>query len=408
MWSRSLSVIDEDAPTRTSVGCAASWATIQRPRATCTRCGGWVFASACPRTRSRKPAREFPAGARLRAPAGPDCVRRATCGVAPPTDKTRRSASEARGQADVVAATAAPLLAPPPDTANSRPSLHTTSDSARGRVLIVDGSGRRSPTARGPARRARTTPLARRSLRRCMAGAHAADSAHSATLKETSWRRPRRCCSADKSWGPCGSPRAWRWLHRAVLTFDRGPCVDRRGRTLDWDGRGLADRAPARAAVETPRGDCRARSPTAQRDPRVRVEETRERSLARSFNAMTDRLSRRAPGPAGVRGRRVAPAPDPAHRAQASARGDAGRWTTIEPIGGDLDAAPTQLGTGSPTGRRAAAAFLGGRPRRAAGRGRPRRDRARAAANVDRDRGARHRAPPARTAPNGRVKTARV
>ncbi len=104
------------------------------------------------------------------------------------------------------------------------------------------------------------------------------------------------------------------------------------------DGR-LADRAPARAAATSARSDRRRDRARRPGPARARGRNTRAalaRALVQRHDGSTVACPARA---AGIRGRRVTPAPHAAHRTQASAGGGGGVHERGAPVRAELDAA---------------------------------------------------------------------
>ena len=248
---------------------------------------------------------------------------------------------QSRGQADVVAATAGPLLAPARH-GQLKSLADTTSDSVRGRVLIVDGSGTVLADSAG------TGPTdanysARPEITSALHGRRYQQTRHSATLHEDLLATAAPVLRSGHVAGAVRITQSVAAVHRAVRRSIAGltliaAVVLSLGMAAGWlIARQLA--LPLRR-LEATAGEIA----HGELDSRARVEGTREqRSLARSFNAMTDRLSR------ALRAQQEFVA-DASHQlrtpltglrlrleeAQVSADDD-------EPIGGDLDAALTEV-----------------------------------------------------------------
>lgn len=197
---------------------------------------------------------------------------------------------QSRGQADVVAATAAPLLAPR-NRARLNALARTASKSVRGRVLILDASGRVLADSAG--RGQVGAPYSRRpEIAAALRGRRYQGSRHSATLNEDLLATAAPVLRGRRVTGAVRITQSVAAVHRAVRRSIAGlvliaGVVLMLGMTAGWlIARRLA--LPLRrleaTAGEIADGDLDRRAP---------VDGTREqRSLARSFNAMTDRLSR--------------------------------------------------------------------------------------------------------------------
>jgi signal transduction histidine kinase len=189
-----------------------------------------------------------------------------------------------------VAATAAPLLTPP-RRRRLTALADTTSDSVRGRVLIVDSSGTvlaDSADSLAVGRGYSNRPEIAAALR----GRRYQDSRHSATLGEDLLATAAPVVRQGRVAGAVRITQSIAAVHRAVRRSIAGlvliaAVVLLIGLTAGWlIARRLA--VPLRrletTAGEIAHGDLDRRAP---------VEGTREqRSLARSFNSMTDRLAR--------------------------------------------------------------------------------------------------------------------
>jgi two-component system, OmpR family, sensor kinase len=197
---------------------------------------------------------------------------------------------QARGQADVVAATAAPLLRP----ARPRPLnalADKASESVRGRVLIVDAAGRvlaDSAEVRAVGGDYSARPEIAAALRR----ARYQRTRHSATLGEDLLATASPVLRRGRVIGAVRITQSVAAVHRAVRRSIAGlaliaAVVLAIGMAAGWLlARRLA--LPLRR-LETTAGEIA----HGQLERRAPVEGTLEqRSLARSFNAMTDRLSR--------------------------------------------------------------------------------------------------------------------
>ena len=200
--------------------------------------------------------------------------------------------SQAQSQADLVAATAADLLAPARRKRARACSRTRPRPSVRGRVLVVDRDGHR---ARGQRRAApssaRATRRDRRSRARC-AGAPCRRSARAARSASRSSRRPCRSSATDRPWGRCASRRASprctprsaasSWASRSSArscSRSGSPSARVLARQI---ARPLAHLEQVAAAAR--RGDLHARAA---------IEGSREqRSLGASFNEMADRVER--------------------------------------------------------------------------------------------------------------------
>jgi signal transduction histidine kinase len=197
---------------------------------------------------------------------------------------------QARGQADVVAATAAPLL---PRTRRAQLSELTdkTSESVRGRVLIVDAHGRVLADSAGSSR-LHASYAARPEIAAALRGERYQRSRHSATLGEDLLATAAPVVRRGQVAGAVRITQSVAAVHRAVRRSIAGLAliavvVLAMGMAAGWlIARRLA--LPLRrldaTAGEIARGQFERRAP---------VEGTREqRSLARSFNSMADRLAR--------------------------------------------------------------------------------------------------------------------
>lgn len=197
---------------------------------------------------------------------------------------------QSRGQADVVAATAAPFFAPA-----RRPQLtvlaEKTSESVRGRVLIVDASGRVLADSAGSGQLG-ATYSGRPEIAAALHGKRYQRSRHSATLGEDLLATASPVLHGGRVSGAVRITQSVAAVHRAVRRSIAGlvliaAVVLALGMAAGWlIARRLA--LPLRR-LETTAGEI-ARG---QLERRALVEGALEqRSLARSFNAMTDRLSR--------------------------------------------------------------------------------------------------------------------
>jgi signal transduction histidine kinase len=195
---------------------------------------------------------------------------------------------QARGQADVVAATAAPLLQPAPRGRLAELAA-TAEHSVHGRVLIVDGTGIVIADSAGPAQLGadyRSRPEIAAALR----GRRFQESRHSATLGEELLATSSPVVGGRRVIGAVRVTQRVAAVHRAVRRSIAGLVLIAAvvlviGLTAGWlIARQLA--LPLRrlesTAGEIAQGELERRAP---------VEGTREQqSLARSFNAMTERL----------------------------------------------------------------------------------------------------------------------
>jgi signal transduction histidine kinase len=197
---------------------------------------------------------------------------------------------QSRGQADVVAATAAPFL-----VSAGRRELSgladKTSESVRGRVLIVDASGRVLADSAGSGQLG-ASYSARPEIAAALRGRRYQRSRHSATLGEDLLATAAPVLHGGRVSGAVRITQSVAAVHRAVRRSIAGlvliaAVVLALGMAAGWlIARRLA--LPLRR-LETTAGEI-ARGQLERRAP---VEGAREqRSLARSFNAMTDRLSR--------------------------------------------------------------------------------------------------------------------
>ena len=252
---RELVRVDEDPRHARRLGCDASWATIRLRRATSTPSAGSASGSALRRRWGRKPSRQPAAGAGVRPAAGAHRLRRAARAVARATVRTRRFGFSPGDR---------PTWWPPPrrlcscplDACSSSALVDKASESVRGRVLIVDASGRVLADSAGAgqvgatyagrpeiaaALRARALPAEppQRHARRGSAGDRHAGAAPGAGGR-------RRADHAERGRRPSGSQ-----------ALDRRARPDRRRRARARHGRRVAHRAAARAAPPSPRGDGR-------------------------------------------------------------------------------------------------------------------------------------------------------
>ena len=197
---------------------------------------------------------------------------------------------QSRAQAEVVAATAAPLLVPA-RRMQLGALVNKASESVRGRVLIVDASGRVLADSAGP-RQVGATYAARPEIAAALRREHYQRSRHSATLGEDLLATAAPVLRRGRVAGAVRITQSVAAVHRAVRRSIAGlvliaAVVLALGMAAGWlIARRLA--LPLRrleaTAGEIARGHLERRAP---------VEGTREqRSLARSFNAMTGRLSR--------------------------------------------------------------------------------------------------------------------
>jgi two-component system, OmpR family, sensor kinase len=249
---------------------------------------------------------------------------------------------QARGQADVVAATAAPLLAPARH-GQLNALAATTSDSVRGRVLIVDASGTVLADSAGLGQTG-ADYSARPEITSALRGRRYQQNRHSATLHEDLLATAAPVLRRGQVTGAVRITQSVAAVHRAVRRSIAGlaliaAVVLSLGMAAGWlIARRLA--LPLRR-LEATAGEIA----HGALDRRAPVEGTREqRSLARSFNAMTDRLSR------ALRAQQEFVA-DASHQLRTPLTGLRLRLEEVqvsangsEPIGGDLDAALNEVG----------------------------------------------------------------
>jgi signal transduction histidine kinase len=197
---------------------------------------------------------------------------------------------QARGQADVVAATAADLLGRD-RRAELRALVATAGSSVRGRVVVVDSSGRLVADSAGSAE-LESSYSARPEIAGALRGRRVQERRHSDTLGEDLLATATPILRAGRVSGAVRITQSVAAVHRAVRRSILGlvliaGVVLLLGMTAGW----LIARQLARplrrldaTAGEIAHGDLDRRAP---------VEGTSEqRSLARSFNEMTDRLAR--------------------------------------------------------------------------------------------------------------------
>ena len=197
---------------------------------------------------------------------------------------------QARGQADVVAATAADLLAPA-QRAGLRSLVGTAAQSVRGRVVVTDAAGTLIADSSGPAELG--TSYARRpEIVAALSGHSLQTTRRSQTLGEELLATATPVFRAGKTAGSVRVTQSVAALHRAVRNSIGGLAliagvVLLLGLAAGW----LIARQLARPLR---RLDLTAeRIAHGELDRRAPVEGTTEqRSLARSFNEMTERLAR--------------------------------------------------------------------------------------------------------------------
>ena len=197
---------------------------------------------------------------------------------------------QARGQADVVAATAGELVAPG-RRSELRSLVATSAASVRGRVLVVDASGVLIADSAGPAELG--SGYARRpEIAAALEGRRFQQTRHSETLEQEILATSAPIVREDRVVGVVRVTQSVDAVERAVWRSIAGLVVVAAvvlllGLTAGWlIARQLAQplRRLEATAGEIAHGDLDRRAP---------VEGTTEqRSLARSFNEMTDRLSR--------------------------------------------------------------------------------------------------------------------
>jgi signal transduction histidine kinase len=197
---------------------------------------------------------------------------------------------QSRGQADVVAATAAPLLASAHE-AQLNALARATSKSVRGRVLILDASGSVLADSAGRGQ-VGVTYSGRPEIAAALRGRRYQGSRHSATLGEDLLATAAPVLRGGRVAGAVRITQSVAAVHRAVRRSIAGlvliaGVVLMLGMTAGWlIARRLA--LPLRRLEATA-----GKIAHGELDWRAPVDGTREqRSLARSFNAMTDRLSR--------------------------------------------------------------------------------------------------------------------
>ena len=197
--------------------------------------------------------------------------------------------TQARGQTDVVAATAADLFAPPRDRAAAEARRRGGARGARPR-----DRARRGGTVAGGLRRRRSSAPATRTARRWAALGRP-------VVPEPA-RQPDARAEHPRD-GGAGAERHARTVVGAVrdhaerlggpaggAPLDRRAAARRRDRARARPARRRRDRAAGRAP-DPPHRAAAARVAAGDLDTRVALEgSTEERSLARSFNEMTDRI----------------------------------------------------------------------------------------------------------------------
>jgi signal transduction histidine kinase len=197
---------------------------------------------------------------------------------------------QSRGQADVVAATAADLLAPG-SRKELRSLVSTAAESVRGRVVVVGRSGRLIADSSGNSELG-SSYAARPEIAAALRGRRFQQTRHSQTLNEDLLATAAPILRGGRTIGAVRVTQSVAAVHRAVRRSVLGLAliagvVLLLGLTAGW----LIARQLARplrrleaTAGQIAHGDLDRRAP---------VEGTSEqRSLARSFNEMTDRLSR--------------------------------------------------------------------------------------------------------------------
>ena len=197
---------------------------------------------------------------------------------------------QARSQADVVAATAAGRLAAR-DRDDLRELVATSAGSVRGRVVVVNANGRLIGDSAGPAELG-SGYAARPEIAAALGGKRFQETRHSDTLGEDILATSAPIVREDRVVGAVRVTQSVDAVDRAVRRSIAGLVVVAAvvlmlGLTAGWlIARQLAQplRRLETTAGEIAHGDLDRRAP---------VEGTSEqRSLARSFNEMTDRLSR--------------------------------------------------------------------------------------------------------------------
>ena len=192
----------------------------------------------------------------------------------------------------------------------------------RARVVVVGGTAGSWPTPPARRRSAPTTPTARSSRRRWAAALPGTRRSRHAGPRHPRHRGPGRSTPAGRRRGAAHAERRGGRPRRAphavgLAAVGAASCCSPRCSPRACSparSRGRSS-ASARRRDTIASGDLDARAP---------VEGSREqRSLARSFNEMTERLARAAPRAGGVRRRRLAPAAHAADRPAAADRGGA-------------------------------------------------------------------------------------
>jgi signal transduction histidine kinase len=197
---------------------------------------------------------------------------------------------QARGQADVVAATAADVLAPS-QRAQLRALAGTAARSVRGRVVVTDRSGVLVADSAGPAELG-TSYAQRPEVAAALSGRSVQTTRRSQTLGEELLATATPVFRGGRTAGAVRVTQSVAALHRAVRTSIGGlvliaGVVLLMGLAAGW----LIARQLARPLLrlEATAG----RIAHGDLDRRAPIEGTTEqRSLARSFNEMTDRLAR--------------------------------------------------------------------------------------------------------------------
>ena len=197
--------------------------------------------------------------------------------------------SQARSQADLVAATANDQLGPRDAEALAELALRSA-EAVRGQVLIVDVRVWSWPTAQAPARSACRTRGGLRSRWHCQDARSTRRSATATRSTPTSWPPPSR--RARRRYRRRCADHAGRRRRGCVgaLGFARAG-ADRGARAGDRVRGGHRDRAPVVGAARASSRARRGRSPAATWSVAPVAGTAEQRSLARSFNEMTGRLA---------------------------------------------------------------------------------------------------------------------